>query len=62
MATKAQIKEAILKVAGNPISGVIFDLADEWAEVIADLDDPKAAASAPVATKETRITKPEEVR
>lgn len=62
MATKAQIKEAILKVAGDPISGVIFDLADEWAEVIADLDAPKAAASAPVATKETRITKPEEVR
>ena len=62
MATKDKIKETILKVAGNPISGVIYDLSEEWAEAIVALDTPQAAASAPAATKETRITKPEEVR
>ncbi len=62
MATKAQIKETILKVAGDPISGVIYDLADEWAEAIVALDTPQTAASAPAAVKETRITKPEETR
>jgi len=62
MASKEEIKKAILKVAGEPISGVIFDLADEWAEAIVALDTPQTAAIAPAATKETRITKPEEVR
>lgn len=62
MASKAQIKETILKVAGDPISGVIFDLAEEWAEAIVALDAPQTAAIAPAATKETRITKPEETR
>jgi len=62
MASKDKIKETILKVAGNPISGDIFNLADEWASAIVALDAPQAAASAPAANKETRITKPEETR
>jgi hypothetical protein len=62
MATKSEIKKTILQVAGDPISGVIFDLAEEWAEAIVALDTPQAVASAPATTKETRITKPEEVR
>lgn len=62
MASKDKIKETILKVAGNPVSGVIYELAEEWAEAIVALDAPQTAAIAPAATKETRITKPEEVR
>jgi hypothetical protein len=62
MANKEQIKDTILKVAGEPISGVIYDLAEKWAEAIVALDAPQTAAIAPAATKETRITKPEEVR
>lgn len=62
MASKDKIKETILKVAGSPISGVIYELAEEWAEAIVALDAPQTAAIAPAATKETRITKPEEVR
>lgn len=62
MASKDKIKETILKVAGDPISGVIYDLADEWASAIVALDAPQAVASAPATNKETRITKPEETR
>lgn len=62
MLTKEQIKKTILSVAGDPVSGVIADLAEEWAEAIVALDAPQTAAIAPAATKETRITKPEEVR
>ncbi len=62
MANKAEIKNAILKVAGHPSSGVVFDLAEEWAEAIVALDAPQATASALAVSKETRITKPEETR
>ena len=62
MATKEQIKKAILEVAGKPISGVISDLADAWADAIYSIDNPKATANAPAVEKETRITKPEETR
>lgn len=62
MASKEQIKKAILKVAGDPVSGVIFDLSEKWAEAIVALDAPQAVAAAPATPKETRITKPEETR
>jgi hypothetical protein len=62
MASKADIKKVILEIAGDPISGVIYDLAEEWAEAIVALDAPQVAASAPAAYKETRITKPGETR
>lgn len=60
MATKEQIKKAILEVAGNPESGVIVALADKWADAIVKLDEPEVAAKEPV--KETRVTKPTEIR
>jgi hypothetical protein len=58
MATKAEIKDAILKVAGNPISGVIADLADSMAEEVHAIDNPPVK----VQEKESRVTKPEETR
>lgn len=59
MATKAEIKAAILKVAGDPVSGAIADLADEFAEAVFRLDNPAVSLSA---EKETRVTKPAESR
>ena len=78
MANKAEIKKAILSVAGNPESGVIFNLADKFAEAIVGLDvkvpdksdarelDAEATvqngASFEKPAKETRTTKPDEKR
>jgi hypothetical protein len=53
MASKEQIKEAILKVAGDPGVGVIFELADEMADAIVAIDQPVI---------ERRIVKPKETR
>lgn len=58
MATKEQIKKAILEVAGNPESGVIAELADKFAEAVAKIDSPVAHAG----EKENRVTLPKEVR
>jgi hypothetical protein len=65
MRTKDEIKKILLEVAGNPISGAIY----EWAEVAAvALSKPDVADSdedgnhSAVATRETRITKPTETR
>lgn len=60
MATHAQIKSAILKVAGNPESGVIRDLADAMATAVEAIDAPEVKEYKPVA--ETRIMKPSEKR
>lgn len=38
MASKKEIKEAILKVAGNPVSGPIASLADAMADAVVALD------------------------
>lgn len=57
MATKDQIKKAILKVAGNPTSGPIAGLADEMAEAIAKLDEPDSARGS-----QKRVTGPTETR
>jgi hypothetical protein len=54
MATQAEIKKAILKVAGNPETGAIKELADEIARAIVALDDEPA--------KETRVLKAQEKR
>jgi hypothetical protein len=40
MASQAEIRDAILRVAGYPEAGVIAALADEMAEAIARLDAP----------------------
>ena len=54
MATHAEIKKAILKVAGNPVSGVIAEMADEFARAIVALDEEP--------TKETRVVVASEKR
>lgn len=58
MATKDQIKKAILEVAGNPISGPIADLADSMADAVVAIDTPAVYGEA----KEARVTKPAETR
>ena len=72
MATKDQIKETILAIAGNPSVGEVYSLADKWADAIWKLDnkdvavnddsDRNSGASATAAIKETRIIKPTETR
>jgi hypothetical protein len=72
MATKEQIKKTILAIAGDPSVGEIYSLADKWADAIWKLDNPNFAVkddsenngsqSASAATRETRITKPTEIR
>lgn len=58
MATKEQIKKAILEVAGNPISGAIADLADSMADAVVAIDTPAVLGE----VKEARVTKPTETR
>jgi len=58
MPSKAEIKAAILKVAGNPTVGAIADLADSMAEEVFAIDNPPVK----VQEKESRVTKPEETR
>ena len=58
MATKEQIKKAILDVAGNPESGIIAELADKFADAVAKLDSPVAASG----EKEIRVNQAKEVR
>lgn len=53
MASKSDIEAVILKVAGNPSSGIVKDLAPEWAEEIAKLDAPKIKRA---------VVEPEETR
>lgn len=60
MATKEEIKKVILRVAGNPATGVVKDFADAWAEAIAALDNPKSKAGVPSADK--RVVEPQETR
>lgn len=59
MATKDQIKDTILKVAGNPTSGIVADLAEAWAKAIYELDNPSKAG---VPSAEKRIVEPQETR
>jgi hypothetical protein len=71
MASKEQIKKTILEIAGDPSVGEIYSLADKWADAIFKLDNPDVAPTerdnnggptASAATRETRITKPTEIR
>jgi hypothetical protein len=60
MTSKKEIKETILKTAGNPETGVIKDFADELAEAIAKLISGDAQSGAnnnsqSDTAKETRI-------
>ena len=58
MATKDEIKAAILKTAGNPSAGVIKDLADDFAKAIWELDNINSVNPA----KEVRIVDSKETR
>lgn len=78
MATKDDIKKAILAVAGNPDSGIIYDYADRMADAIVGLDAPvpfkpdakdgdgdgivQEGTPFERPAKETRVTKPGEKR
>lgn len=62
MATKEQIEQTILRVAGNPVSGPIRAMAAEFAEAIVELDSadtPKTVkpirGTAQQREKETRV-------
>jgi hypothetical protein len=60
MATKQEIKNVIMKTAGDPETGVIKDFADELAEAIVKLISGEAQknsadSSESSATKETRV-------
>lgn len=68
MASREEIKRTILKVAGDPETGVIKELADELADAIAGLDAKPTPGKVQTETdgdrlaKETRVTEPSETR
>jgi len=62
MASREQVKAAILKVAGNPSSGVVHALADEFADAIVALDEKPRVALKDEATRETRVIGATEIR
>lgn len=64
MATRQQIKDAIMRVAGNPESGVVKSLVDQWADAIVALDEPEKPkeAKAEPEVKETRVISAAEKR
>ena len=62
MATKSEIEQTILRVAGNPVSGPIKAMAGQFAEAIVELDSadtPKpvkpARGTSQQREKETRV-------
>lgn len=55
MATKEQIKQAILNAAGNPDTGVVKENAEAWAEAVWLLDNAKS-------DKEVRVIEAKETR
>ena len=57
MATKQEIKEAILKAAGYPSVGVIAEMADEIAEAVAGLEQKNSTPA-----KEVRVVESKEIR
>jgi hypothetical protein len=57
MATKQEIKDAILKSAGYPSVGVIADLADQFAEAVVALEEKSSTPA-----KEVRVVEPKEIR
>jgi hypothetical protein len=60
VATPGEIRETILRVAGNPAAGAIVDIADELADAIAGLDEPPVRGVKPEV--ETRVVGPAETR
>lgn len=64
MATRQQIKDTIMKVAGDPESGVVKQYADAWADAIVALDEPvkPKEEKAEQEIKETRVISAAEKR
>lgn len=60
MPTPAEIRETILRVAGNPAAGAIVDMADELADAISKLDEVPVRGVKP--DVETRVVGPAEIR
>jgi hypothetical protein len=58
MASKEEIKRAILKAAGNPSVGVFADMADELAQAVWELDNTNSHNPA----KEARVVDIKETR
>jgi hypothetical protein len=58
MASKDDIKRAILKAAGNPSVGVIADIADDLAKAVWELDNTNSYNPA----KEARVVESKETR
>jgi hypothetical protein len=58
MATQNDIKNAILKAAGNPSVGVIAEMADELAKAVWELDNTNSYNPA----KEARVVDSKETR
>lgn len=57
MATRQEIKDTILAVAGNPESGVVKQYADAWADAIVALDAPVKPAKEDKAKEEIKETR-----
>jgi hypothetical protein len=58
MATKDEIKTALLRAAGNPSTGIIRDLADDFAQAVWELDNTNSINPA----KEVRVIDSKETR
>jgi hypothetical protein len=58
MATKDEIKAALLNAVGNPQTGVIADMAETIAKAVWELDNKNSATPA----KEVRIIETKETR
>jgi hypothetical protein len=58
MASKDEIKKAILKAAGNPSVGIVADMAEDLAQAIWELDNTNSYNPA----KEARVVDSKETR
>lgn len=58
MATKEQIKQAILEAAGNPSTGALAEIADDLAKAVWLLDNKNSVNPA----KEARVVDTKETR
>jgi hypothetical protein len=58
MASKDEIKKAILKAAGNPSVGIVADIADDLAKAVWELDNTNSYNPA----KEARVVDSKETR
>lgn len=54
MTKQEEIKRLILKIAGNPVSGPVNELAEEWARAIVALDEEPTKETRVLSVKETR--------